>query len=44
MVSYVVSKLTIKNCFDVIDTYVKETTDALHDALKKLIDVSRQSK
>lgn len=42
--SYMVSRFTIKRCFDAIDNYVKETTDELHDALGKLIELRQQSK
>lgn len=40
--SYMVSKNIIKNSFDVIDSYVKDTTDALYDAVRKLTDFRDQ--
>lgn len=44
IVSYIVSKFSVKSSFDAIDNYVKEMTEELYDALRELTDFSRKSK
>ncbi len=44
IVSCAVSYVTVKCCFGKIDTYVKDMTDELHDALNKFMDYCLKNK
>ena len=44
IVSFTVSRFSVKHSFEAIDNYVRETIDDLYDALDKLTNFQKKSK